>query len=152
MTQPVSISAGQPTLASDFDAYELATAFWTPYTPTWSSTGTQPVLGNGSITGAYLNFGRTCIYTGILTIGSTTTFGTGSYLLSVPVNLSGTNTTNGFVWLSDSSASASNRMGFLAGASATTVTPLTTSGNATATNPWTWANGDSMRWWVAYPT
>ena len=32
---------------------------WTPYTPVWSATSTNPTIGNGSITGRYLKVGRT---------------------------------------------------------------------------------------------
>lgn len=55
------------------------------YTPTWSSTGTQPVLNNGSIYGRYALLGRLVHLYVELTMGSSTTYGTGTYRFSLPV-------------------------------------------------------------------
>lgn len=55
------------------------------YTPAWTSTGTQPVLGNGTIYGRYALLGRLVHLYIELTMGSTTTYGTGGYLFSLPV-------------------------------------------------------------------
>lgn len=57
---------------------------WTAYTPTWSSTGTQPAIGNGTLIGAYQRIGRTIYLRIRLVPGTTTTFGTGVYFISVP--------------------------------------------------------------------
>lgn len=59
----------------------------TAYTPVWDqASGTQPVLGNGTITGRYLRNGRICKVQIILTLGTTTTTGNGatSYRFSLP--------------------------------------------------------------------
>jgi hypothetical protein len=59
----------------------------TAYTPTWTqSSGTQPVLGNGSIVGRTIRNNRSCQVQIILTMGSTTTFGNSgtAYLFSLP--------------------------------------------------------------------
>jgi hypothetical protein len=59
-------------------------ADWTAYTPTWTSTGTAPAIGNGTLQGSYLRVGK-LVYTHIYwKAGSTTTFGTGIYFLSLP--------------------------------------------------------------------
>jgi hypothetical protein len=57
---------------------------WTTYTPIWTSTGTQPVLGNGQLTGRYVSLGATVIGELRLNFGSTTTRGTGVYRFSLP--------------------------------------------------------------------
>jgi hypothetical protein len=57
---------------------------WTTYVPVWTSTGTAPALGNGSLTGRYVQIGKTVIAKANLTMGSTTTFGTGNYFISLP--------------------------------------------------------------------
>jgi len=58
---------------------------WTPYTPTWSSTGTAPNIGaNGTITGRYMKIGRTVLCLINVTFGSSTTYGTGNYNFSLP--------------------------------------------------------------------
>jgi len=59
---------------------------WTSYTPTWTSvSGTNPVIGNGTIDAGYRRIGNVVDFWLRLTAGSTTTFGTGSYALSLPV-------------------------------------------------------------------
>ena len=57
---------------------------WVAYTPTWTAPTTNPVLGNGTITGRYALIGKTCHVAIRLVTGSTTTYGTGNYLFSVP--------------------------------------------------------------------
>ena len=63
---------------------------WTGYTPTWTSTGTQPVLGNGIITGKFKQRGKVVIANYYLKLGSTSTIGTGNYLFGLPVQAAGT--------------------------------------------------------------
>jgi hypothetical protein len=57
---------------------------WQSYTPTWSSSGTQPVVGNGSVSGKWRRVGDTMEISAGISAGSTTTFGTGNYLISIP--------------------------------------------------------------------
>jgi len=80
----IPFAAGQRILASDLN---LATqqAAWTSYTPTWTSTGTAPVLGNGTIVGYYAKVGRLVTAKIAMEGGSTTTFGTGSYSFTLPL-------------------------------------------------------------------
>jgi hypothetical protein len=58
---------------------------WTAYTPTWTSTGTAPALGNGTLTGRYMQVGKSIVGRLTLTLGSTSTVGTGTYIFSHPV-------------------------------------------------------------------
>lgn len=58
---------------------------WTTYTPAWTAATTNPVLGNGVLAGQYIKVGRTCTVTVTLTMGSTTTYGSGAYMLTLPV-------------------------------------------------------------------
>lgn len=55
------------------------------FTPTWSSSGTQPVLSNGTLTGKYVRLGKLILFTISLTAGSSTTFGTGRFEFLLPV-------------------------------------------------------------------
>jgi hypothetical protein len=66
------------------DQFNSMFAVWTSYTPTWTSSGTAPVLNNGTITGRYMKFGRTVVCHINLTTGSTSTYGTGNYNWSLP--------------------------------------------------------------------
>lgn len=67
----------------------LPLGYWQPYTPVWATGGTPPAIGNGSITGRYMLVGRTCFFGIVLQSGSTTTFGTAYYTLSLPLAGSG---------------------------------------------------------------
>lgn len=60
-------------------------AAYTAYTPTWTASTTNPVIGNGSLSGRYVQVGKLVHCWGIITAGSTTTFGTGSYRFAIPV-------------------------------------------------------------------
>ncbi|MEU6490398.1 hypothetical protein ABZ890_08390 [Streptomyces sp. NPDC046984] len=57
---------------------------WTTYTPSWTASTTNPTIGNGTITGRYLKVGRTVFCEIFIVIGSSTTLGSGTYLLTVP--------------------------------------------------------------------
>lgn len=58
---------------------------WTAYTPSWTSLGTAPALGNGTAVGYYNPIGKTVDFRFTLTFGSTSTFGTGNYYFSLPI-------------------------------------------------------------------
>ena len=58
---------------------------WTAFVPTWTGSVTNPVLGNGSFTGSkYKKIGKTIFARIVLTIGSTTTVGSGTYSFGLP--------------------------------------------------------------------
>lgn len=54
------------------------------YTPVWGSTGTQPTLGNGTLTGRYTIVSGMVFLAIRLSIGSTTNVGTGSWTFTTP--------------------------------------------------------------------
>lgn len=58
---------------------------WTPWVPTWGAvTGTQPVLGNGSIAGRYQRIGKTVHFVITLLMGSTSTYPTIQWYITLP--------------------------------------------------------------------
>ena len=59
---------------------------WTPYTPIWTCDGTAPAIGDGTLTGAYIAAGKLIHFWATLTAGTTTTYGTSNWRLSLPVN------------------------------------------------------------------
>ena len=125
---------------------DLVNAFggYTSYTPTWTSTGTAPALGNGTLTGSYSQIGKRVFFQLNLNAGSTTTFGTGSYIFSLPVSITGGLCTSsvfthaGSVYLGEANVNTGSTFTILtqpaAGASAF----------MGATSPATWASGDSL--------
>ena len=123
---------------------------WTSYTPTWTSTGTAPAIGNGTQVGGYINPGKLVVFRAKITMGSTTTFGTGNYRIALPVAV-GTNEPGRFmVALLDSSA-GSTFHGVTYNV-ATTIAPVAvdngTAGGAVAavtpTVPFTFATSDTI--------
>ncbi|MGW4784236.1 hypothetical protein [Streptomyces sp. NPDC004230] len=69
---------------TDWDTYQKVPGAWTPFTPAWTGSTTNPSIGNGTLTGRYSKMGRTVMCEIFMIPGSTTTFGSGTYLLSVP--------------------------------------------------------------------
>lgn len=87
---PPTFVAGAALLASQLNTYlrDNLNAIgdpWTTYTPVWGSSGTLPTLGNGTIEGNYAQAGKLVHFSIILTLGSTSTVGTGVYTLTLPV-------------------------------------------------------------------
>ena len=66
------------------DQFNSMFAAWTAYTPAWTSSGTAPALGNGTLTGRYMKIGRTVVCHINMATGSTSTYGTGNYNWSLP--------------------------------------------------------------------
>ena len=58
---------------------------WQSYTVSWTAITTNPSLGNGTLIGRYVQIGKTVIGSISLTMGSTTTYGTGAWSFSLPV-------------------------------------------------------------------
>ncbi|WP_063735629.1 hypothetical protein [Streptomyces sp. RTd22] len=66
------------------DQFNSIFGAWTSYTPTWTASTTNPVLGNGTLIGRYLKVGMTCTTQINLVTGSTTTYGAGNYSWALP--------------------------------------------------------------------
>jgi hypothetical protein len=126
---------------------------WTSYTVVWTGAVTNPVLGNGTLTAAYMNRpGGTCKLRMELHIGSTTTFGSGAWSFSLPIPTRSDGLHNlGLMLIKDYSTGYfyTRFIDVDQGASVMTYC-LTTSGLATgntldASTPITWATDDYCR-------
>lgn len=123
---------------------------WTAYTPTWGSSGSAPALGNGTISGRFMQFGKLGFYDGVLTTGGTSTYGTGTYTFTLPAGWTAANTANAVVGecrLFDTSATTR----YVGVVVLDTTTTIAISTNAAATNvsgtvPFTFATTDIIRW------
>lgn len=130
----------------------LETVAWTSYTPSWTSTGTAPAIGNGTLTGRY----REPPGTGLIvcevafTAGSTSTFGTLEYRFSLPLTAAATATSFsiGAAWLLDSGTT--ERSGAVRILDTTKVTVVSPTGAVGQLTPWTWAVNDQIRFQVTY--
>lgn len=146
----MSFASGDTPPASTFN--DFVAPGWVAYTPVWSSTGTAPSLGNGTITGHWRRSTDSdlVITCGRLIMGSTSTYGTGNFLISLAVAASVTsqNEMQGSVYILDSGTQS--RVGVCDLQSTSTLQFETSSGGITATSPQTWAATDVLRWWLAY--
>lgn len=113
------------------------------FTPTWSSTGTAPALGNADVRCEYTRRGMHIRAKYFIKFGSTSTFGTGTYKFSIPVNryIATTTTFVGVALLKDRCGVVQT----LFQSSDDSVRPFDGSGNAMQpTSPVTWASGDVL--------
>jgi hypothetical protein len=144
--------AGALAKASDWTTvFPTDTDAWLTYTPAWTASGTAPVLGNGSLVGAYGKVGRNINFRAYLTIGSTTTFGTGSYFLSLPIAcVFGGTTPVGNATIVD--VSAGTRFGRRGVLQTTTTCTFESEAGVVTSNlaPMTWATGDILAWSGTY--
>lgn len=67
------------------------------YTPTWTSSGTQPAIGNGTLSGRYFRIQKLVLVQILFIAGSTTTYGTGTYRFSLPSGLNARTGLYGFM-------------------------------------------------------
>jgi len=122
---------------------------WTSYTPVWSGSTTNPVLGNGSIGGRYLKVGRSVHAQIKLTTGSTTTYGSGTWRWSLPAAAASSQDMIGSVFVGDASAGYSTGAAYIS-ASNTDVAAYVGAPAAGAalspTVPQTFASGDRV--WI----
>lgn len=73
-------------LADDINNDVTSLLTWTSYTPQWTASTTNPSIGNGTISGKYRYASLQVIELAvIIRPGSTTTFGSGQYRISLPV-------------------------------------------------------------------
>lgn len=113
------------------------------YTPTWASSGTQPVIGNGSITGRYFQHGKLGWANINLSIGSTTTFGTGEWNFSIPFNGQGSSSV-GFARALDSGTGYFNGVATMVSATTLSVYGNGASAGWSSATPMTWATNDTL--------
>jgi len=129
---------------------------WTAYTPQWTAASVNPVINNGTIEGYYKVIGKTCFVRGNIAMGSTTTFGTGEWYVSMPFTASHADAIlmtvtlldNGSGWYNATMAGA--RAGFNHKAPIQYQSAGGTANDINATQPFTWANSDRFMWNGSY--
>lgn len=128
-------------------AAKIAAEAFTSWTPAVTTTNSNFTLGNGTATGQYIQYGKLIFVNFLITFGSTTTFGTGEFRITVPVNIS-TNSqrraAGGLVCLTDTGivAYTSERVDLSIGATTFAITTGSSASRVGPTNPFTMGNGD----------
>ena len=128
------------------------TTAWTSYTPVWTAASSNPVIGNGTITGQYKVIGKTCFVRGNIAMGSSTTFGSGEWYVSMPFTASHADAIlmtanlldNGTAWYNATINGA--RAGFNYKTAIQYQAVGGTANDVNATQPFTWANSDRFLW------
>ena len=147
-TTAPSYSAGSVLTAAQLNALQDGIqAAWTAYTPAWTGTTTNPAIGNGTVSGSYLQIGKTISWRCIVTMGSTTTYGSGAWLISLPVAASASWAANSVVGVGgDNVAGGTSGAIFarLSSAGAGTVALIAQGGGLSSSFPAAWATGQSF--------
>ena len=131
---------------------------WINYTPTWTGSTTNPVIGNGTIEGRYALVNGFVVAQINIICGSTTTFGSGGYFFSLPVTAAATLTgypAIGSGWLEDASATRAVVVVANVHNSGTTTFSLrnnstTATGQVTESQPFVFANADRISATINY--
>lgn len=155
----MSVLSGALLDPDDFTRTIRAAGVWTTYTPEWSSSGTQPALVNGTLTGRYLVLHHQLVRAQIrLTMGSSTTYGTNVYFFTLPFPASADSilyNAGGSSWGLDAAVKEtggvtkleSNGLAFRCSAA-----PVASgvADNWGQTVPFTWGSGDVLTAWVDF--
>mgnify|MGYP001571216159 CR=1 FL=1 len=137
------------------DQFNTLFGAWTSYTPAWTSSGTAPAIGNGTIAGRYMKIGRTVLCHINVIFGSTSTYGTGNYSFSLPA----TSANAGATLVSSAQLLVTDRWGgeVVIGTNTTTCSPFFSSsatntrlGWMTSALPETSASGTQLRMTFIY--
>jgi hypothetical protein len=127
---------------------------WTAYNPTWTTSGTAPVLGNGTLVGAYYRSGRLVVARVRFQAGSTTTFGTNLWKIGIPVTAVASQLFPCVV--SGTDAGVAEYIGFGRNVNDVAIEILKNVGNSGFTlrwafnQPFTWGSGDVFYFTVIY--
>jgi len=157
-TTPGTATAGEVLTAAfwnanvrdNLDVLAPLSAAWTAYTPTF----TNLTIGNGSRSSAYIQIGKTVIYSGRLDWGSTTSATASDTIVSLPVAPTQTmaERSRGSAYFVDAGT-----RGYVGVCYMPTTTTMafthTESGNfggVNGTNPFTWTTNDNLTWTIVY--
>ena len=132
-------------------ARELGTYEISAYTPTWTGSTTNPAIGNGTIVGRYMRHGKRVTATISITAGSTTTYGSGYWIFTLPFTADTTVSPIGAAQVLDSST-GTIYSGHAIHVSSTTMVVYThnTTAAVGAAVPMTWATSDTLRFTLTY--
>lgn len=119
------------------------------YTPTWTGSGGNPSLGNGTLTGRYARAGNVVTVTINLVMGGTTTFGSGVWSFGLPFAANAQ--WAGDAWMRDAGTAFFTGLFLVGGGqSAGSIYFNNSANNAGPTQPFTWVAGDELTISITY--
>lgn len=119
------------------------------YTPVWTASVTNPTIGNGTINGYYTKIGNMVTVNIIISMGSTTTYGSGSYSISIPFTSARINQV-GAGYIFDNGTGLQACSCYTSTGTTIVGVPNTGVGTFSPTVPITWATGDRMQFTISY--
>lgn len=127
----------------------LASSFTEDSGLTWTASSSNPAIVNGTLTAHYTQVDSWVFVKGAIVMGSSTTFGTGYWILTLPVPATLGNRNVGWAALHDSGTSTNDRAGAVELLSSSTFR-IVADGRVAATVPFTWASGDILQYGLLY--
>lgn len=142
-------AAGSVLVGGTDPAWETRTV--QTYTPTWTAASVNPALVNGTITGHYQKIADKLYWLNIsLLMGSSTTFGTGRWIFSLPFTAKTTSPSHQVIAAQFNDSGTAAFTGSARIAAGATVTDVIVSADATGTFqvaaavPFTWVSTDRL--------
>lgn len=119
------------------------------YLPTWTGSGGNPAIGNGSLTGSYSRVGNTCTAVINASMGSTTTFGSGVWSFGLPFLAAGQQA--GVAWMRDAGTTFYVGTALVGtGQQSASIYTNNSPNNAGPSQPFTWTTGDDLTITITY--
>jgi len=159
---PTSFAASDiPNYPSDATKLLKGDGTWGPsfaaYTPVWTAAGTAPSLGNGTLSGRYIQLGKLVVLAFTFVAGTTTTFGTSDWFFTLPVNSNGSRHYGSCELVDDSASTGYAAVARVENATQTkvlftddTAIGVSEAGFIGSTVPFTWATLDAVRFTLMY--
>ena len=144
---PATSTAPPASWGDILNANAVALGGATSFTPTWNSTGTAPAYGNATVNGVWQEIGDWMRVIFDITMGATSTYGTGTYSWTIPNSRSAA-----FTQMCGTGRALHNNLAInntimspLASGTAITFELQGTASIAGQTLPFTWATSDVLR-------
>lgn len=148
---PVNHAPTAAELGTWHDSLDAQSGVWTDWSSSvgWTSAGTAPAIGNGTISAAYIRNGKFVTYAGRINMGSTTTFGSANpWSIVLPVAALNASY-SGSAYFNDASVTANKTPGAIIPGTGT-CSFSSIGGPVASTAPFAWANTDYLAWEITY--
>jgi len=112
------------------------------YAPTWTGSAVNPAIGNGTITGRYVQIGKMVWLRIKMLAGTTTTFGTGDWRFTLPVAAAAQDAGATATFFDSSASAVYHGLARFNGSLLRAYTNASPAVLVDPTNPFTWATAD----------
>lgn len=132
-------------------ADKIAADSWTAITPTIATGALGFSLGNGSISGRWIQEGKRVTFTGKITLGPTSAWGAGTGLgVALPVTAQALRAAGSVVFVDVSADRPWVGAAWLTGTGTLAFAQPSSPGYVSGSAPFTWANNDEIHWTIVY--